>query len=63
MGVEFSEEEEFARSFSGKTEENSAINNLIIKLGLAKDKNGAQIVMIVVSILCFALTYYFATRK
>ncbi len=63
MAVEFSEEENFNKSFSARSDENSAINNLIIKLGLASDKNGAEIVMVVVSLICFALAIYFATRK
>ena len=62
MAVEFSDEENFNKSFKTSLNETSAINNLIIKLGLAKDESGAKIVMIVVSILCFALTYYVATR-
>jgi len=62
MAVEFSEEENFNKSFNTKSDEDSAISNLIKKLGLANSKEGTEVVMIAASIICFALAYYFSTR-
>jgi len=35
------------------------ITNLVIKMGLAKDKNSANVAMIVISIICIAIAVYF----
>ncbi len=36
------------------------ITNLFIKLGLAKDEKSAQVVMLIVSIVCIILAIYIA---
>jgi hypothetical protein len=55
MGVEFNENKPVNY---GAPTKNGGLTNLCIKLGLAKDKKGADKVMIVVIIICVALTIY-----
>ena len=62
MSVEFTEEENFNRSYRSIQPENSGINNFIIKIGLAKSASGARAVMLIISMICFALAIYFAKR-
>jgi hypothetical protein len=56
MGVEFNEGQIPNYNYQPKK---AGIAQLIIKLGLAKDEAGAQKIMIVITILCFALSFYF----
>lgn len=63
MAVEFSEEEAFNKSFTAGPAETSALNKFFIKIGLASNEESSKIVMIVITIICFALAYYFFTRQ
>jgi hypothetical protein len=56
MGVEFNENKPVDYGYKAKK---GGISSLIIKMGLAKDEAGAQKVMTVITILCFALSIYF----
>jgi hypothetical protein len=56
MGVEFDEHQSLGYNYQPKK---GGISNLVIKMGLAKDEKGAQKVMLVITILCFALAIYF----
>ena len=40
----------------------SFITNLIIKTGLAKDKESANKVMIIISVVCIIIAIYFAVK-
>jgi|GEM_PF-1319088 len=62
MSVEFTEEENFNKSYRSIQPEASGINNFFIKIGLAKSESGARVVMILISIVCFALAIYFAKK-
>jgi hypothetical protein len=56
MNVEFNEGQPTNYNYPPKK---SGLANLIIKTGLAKDEAGTQKVMIVVTVICFALMAYF----
>jgi len=56
MGVEFNEGQIPNYNYQPKK---GGITPFIIKLGLAKDEAGAQKVMIIIAIVCFALSIYF----
>ena len=56
MEVEFNENQQSGYNYSPKK---MSIAGLLIRLGLAKNEAGARKVMIVVIILCFALSIYF----
>ncbi|MGB8815970.1 MAG: hypothetical protein WCC74_01895 [Minisyncoccia bacterium] len=57
MSVEF---EEFKMNeMRTPKSDNSFVMDLIIKSGLAKSNHGANIVMIIISIICIAITIYF----
>ncbi len=59
MGIEFSENNSFKNLNTYQTKPNrGAITNLVIKMGLAKDEKGANIVMIIISVICFILMFY-----
>jgi len=59
MSVEFNENQPTNYNYQPKK---GGIGNLIIKLGLAKDEAGAKKVMIVIAVICFALSAYFFYR-
>ena len=56
MNVEFNEKQPLNYNYQPKKK---GITNMIIKLHLAKDEAGAQKVMIIIAVLCFALSFYF----
>jgi hypothetical protein len=56
MGVEFNEGQPVNYNYQPKK---GGIAPLLIKMGLAKDEAGAQKVMIILTIICFALSIYF----
>jgi hypothetical protein len=56
MSVEFEENKPLDFNYQP---EKKGLADLIIKLGLAKDKVGAEKVMIVIAIICFGLSIYF----
>jgi len=63
--VEFNEEKDFNRSYAqnaSRTSASSGLTGWIIKKGIAKDESGANSVMIIVMIICFALAIFFAFR-
>lgn len=59
MSVQFDEErnfnETFHKSISGN---NSKMVEWLIKKGLAKDEKGAKAILIIVALICFALTVF-----
>ena len=57
MGVEFDEHQPLGYNFYQP--KRGGLTNLMIKLGLANDEAGAKRVMIVIMIICFALSIYF----
>jgi len=59
MGVEFNENQSNNFNYQPKK---SGLAGLVIKMGLAKDDNSAQRVLIVVAILFFVLAIYFFTK-
>ena len=59
MNVEFNENQPVNYNYPPKK---SGVSNLIIKIGLAKDEAGAQKIMIVIIVLCFALSIYFFAK-
>jgi hypothetical protein len=56
MGVEFDEGQIPNYNYQPKA---SGIAPLIIKMGLAKDEVGAQKIMLIITVICFALSFYF----
>ena len=60
MGVEFNEHQPLGYNYQPK--KSGGITNLVIKMGLAKDENGAKKIMLVIVIICFALSIYFWTK-
>lgn len=56
MNVEFNEGQIPNYNYQPKK---SSIAGLIIKMGLAKDDAGAQKIMIILTVICFALSIYF----
>lgn len=40
----------------------SFITKLVIKTGLAKDQKSANVVMVIISIICIAVAIYFAIK-
>ena len=40
-------------------EKKSGFANFLVKYGIAKDKKGAEKIMLVITILCFLLSFYF----
>jgi hypothetical protein len=62
MAVEFNQEKEFNQLYETSSNSGSGLANWIIKVGIAKDENGANIAMIIVAIISFALTIYFLTH-
>ena len=55
MSVEFSENQPIANYQSKKT----GLTGLVIKMKLAKDEAGAKKIMVVITVICFALAIYF----
>ncbi len=55
MNVEFDEN----RPLTNYQEKKGGLTATIIKLGLAKDDKGAQKVMLIIAVVCFALAIYF----
>ena len=63
MSLEFDEEKKFNNEYDKLTPNaKQGLTNWLIKIGAAKDENGAKNIMIVVSIICFALAIYFAIK-
>ena len=56
MVVEFNENKPLDYNYQPKK---GGLTALLIKLGLAKDEAGAQKVMIIITVICFALSVYF----
>jgi len=56
MSVEFNEGQIPDYNYQIKK---SGIANFIVKIGLANDEAGARKVMIIITIICFALSIYF----
>ena len=57
--VEFEEQgNEYQRSRSFVAQELSGIAKFIIKLGIAKNEAQAKVVMIIITLLCFAITFF-----
>ena len=56
MVVEFNENKPLDYNYQPKK---GGLTALLIKLGLAKDEAGAQKVMIIITVICFALSIYF----
>jgi hypothetical protein len=61
MGVEFNENHPTNYNYQ-PNKGNGGISNLIIKLGLAKDSNGANKVMFIIIVVCVLLTIFIATK-
>ena len=59
MNVEFNENQPVDYNYPPKK---GGVSNLIIKMKLAKDEAGAQKVMMVIIVLCFALSIYFFAK-
>jgi hypothetical protein len=63
MSVQFDEEKSFNESFHKSVSgNNSKMAEWLIKKGLAKDENGAKTIMIVLALICFALTIFVIIR-
>lgn len=63
MSVEFEQEKQFERAFDQSTSSTSGgLTKWVIKTGFAKDEKGAKNIMIIVSIICFALAIYFIIK-
>jgi hypothetical protein len=58
MSVEFEENKSFS-NYNYQPQKTGGIGPALIKWGLAKDEAGAQKVMIIIAIICFALSLYF----
>ncbi len=56
MGIEFNENQPTNYNYQPKK---GGIANLLIKMGLVKNQAGAEKLMIVITIACFALSFYF----
>jgi hypothetical protein len=56
--VQFEENLEI-KSFDRRQSEAGSISKLIKKLGLAKNQKQTNIVMILVTVICFIITFYF----
>jgi len=56
MSVEFNENQPLNYNYQPKK---GGIGNLLIKMGLAKDDKGAEKIMIIIVIICIALSIYF----
>ena len=56
MVVEFNENKPLDYNYQPKK---GGLTALLIKMGLAKDEAGAQKVMIIITVICFALSIYF----
>ena len=64
MSVEFNEgnfNQSFAQS-SGRSSKSIGLTAWIIKKGWAKNESQANVIMIVISIICFGLAIFFAVR-
>lgn len=57
MGVEFNENKPL--NYGGYQQKTSGggLTQMLIKWGLAKDAKGANIVMVIVAVICFILTF------
>jgi hypothetical protein len=63
MPVQFEEEQNFNDSYNKSiSKSNSGLTAWIIKKGWAKDEKGANSMMIIVTIICFALAIFVFTR-
>jgi hypothetical protein len=59
MAVEFEEEKNFSSAYNkAASKSNSSLASWIVKNGWAKDEKGANTVMIVITIICFALAAF-----
>jgi hypothetical protein len=57
MGVEFDEHQPLGYNYHPVSR--GGITGIFIKLGLAKDEAGSQKVMLTITFICFALSFYF----
>jgi hypothetical protein len=64
MSIEFDQDNEFMKIYANKNSSSSSggINNWLVKKGIAKDSKGADMIMIIVSVVCFAIAIYFAVK-
>ncbi len=60
MGVEFNERPQI--NYSSQPAKSGVVTNLLIKTGFAKDENSAKIIMVVIIVICFALSIYIFTK-
>jgi len=59
MSVEFDEGKDFNKSFNRSISgEKTGLTDWLVKTGIAKDENGAKVIMFIVAILCFALSIF-----
>ncbi len=59
MSVEFNENKPTSYNYQNKK---GGISNLIIKFGLAKDEQGANKVMLIISAICIIIAIYFIIK-
>ncbi|MFH0755643.1 MAG: hypothetical protein V1910_03225 [bacterium] len=63
MSIEFNEETKFNNIYNKSVKKpSSSIMTFMIKKGIVKDENSAKNIMIIISILCFALSVYFIIK-
>jgi hypothetical protein len=60
MGVEFNENKPLNYGAYQQKSSGGGLTQMLIKWGLAKDTKGANIVMIIVTIICTVLAIYIA---
>jgi len=60
MGVEFEEEKMFEKGFNRPSDNKSSggLTDWMIKKGIAKDEGGAKTIMVIITVLCFALVIF-----
>lgn len=63
MSVEFEQEKQFERVYDqSSTSTSGGLIGWLVKSKIAKDEKGAKNIMIIVSIICFALAIYFIIK-
>lgn len=63
MSVEFDEEAKFNSLYSKSiSRPSTGLTGWLINVGISKDEKDARNIMIIVAIICFALSIYFATK-
>lgn len=60
MVVEFEEEKMFEKGFNraSNSQSSGGLTNWMIKKGIAKDESGAKTIMVIITVLCFALAIF-----